>query len=96
MAKQKQIDATAGRMGAMLRQARHVCRMSTDDAALMLRIMPADLAAYERGIQEIPLNVLEHIFVMGYKMMQVRIIEYRYQNQRNMFRKLNQICTDAQ
>ncbi|MDE6250162.1 MAG: helix-turn-helix domain-containing protein [Alphaproteobacteria bacterium] len=95
MAKQKQIDITAGRMGAMLRRARHVCRMSTDDAATMLRIMPDELAAYEHGTGEIPLNVMEHIFVMGYRMIQVRIIEHRYHNQRRLFRKLNQICTDA-
>ena len=96
MAKQKQIDITAGRLGVTLRQARQRCHMSTDDAAAMLHIMPDELAAYEHGTGEIPLNVMEHMFVMAYKMIQVRIIEHRYHNQRKMFLKLNQICTDAQ
>ena len=95
MAKTKQIDATAGRMGAMLRSARQMCHMSTDDAALLLRIMPDELAAYERGIMEVPLHIMEHMFVMAYKMMQVRIIERRYYDQRAMLKKLKQICTDA-
>ena len=96
MAKQKQIDITAGRLGAMLRRARHMCKMSTDDAATMLRILPDDLAAYEHGTREVPLNVLEHMFIMGYKMIQVRTIEHRYHNQRKIFRQLKQMCTDAQ
>lgn len=96
MAKIKQIDATAGRMGAMLRQARRMCQMSTDDAALMLHIMPDELVSYERGTHEVPLNVLEHLFVMGYKMMQIRIIERKYHNQRMQLRKLKQICTGVQ
>ena len=95
MAKQKQIDATAGRMGAMLRSARQMCHMSTDDAALLLRIMPDELAAYERGISKMPTGVLEHMFIMGYKMMQVRIIERRYNDQCAMLKKLKQICTDT-
>ncbi|MDE6250637.1 MAG: helix-turn-helix domain-containing protein [Alphaproteobacteria bacterium] len=95
MAKTKQIDITAGRLGAMLRRARHVCRMSTDDAATMLRIMPDELAAYEHGIREVPLGVMEHMFVMGYKMIQVRKIEHRYNNHRKMFLKFKQIYADA-
>lgn len=95
MAKQKQIDATAGRMGAMLRVARRACNLTTDDAALLLRIMPDELAAYERGIQEIPQGVLEHMFIMGYKMIQVRIIERRYHKEHMMFRKLKQMCSNT-
>lgn len=96
MTKQKQIDAAARRIGVTLRRARHMCKMSTDDAAFMLRIMPAELAAYEHGVQEIPLHILEHVFVMGYKMIQVRIIETKYHRQRKQYQKLKQICTDAQ
>ena len=95
MAKQKRIDITAGRVGTALRQARNKCKMSTDDAATILHIMPEELAAYEHGVQEIPQNILEHLFVMGYKMIQVRIIEHRYHNQRKLFRQFKQMCTDA-
>lgn len=96
MAKQKPIDITAGRMGAMLRSARQMCKLSTDDAAHLLRIMPDELAAYEHGTMAIPQSVLEHMFIMGYKMIQVRTIEHRYHNQRKLFRKFKQMCTDAQ
>lgn len=95
MAKIKQIDATARRMGAMLRRARRMCQMSTDETALMLRIMPDELVAYERGMQEIPLHIMEHIFIMGYKMMQVRIIENKYYRQRKLYQKLSNLDTDA-
>ena len=95
MAKTKQIDATARRMGAMLRRARQVCQMSTDETALMLRIMPDELVAYERGVQEIPLHIMEHIFIMAYKIMQVRIIEGKYRQQRKFCQKQNQIDTDV-
>ncbi len=96
MTKTKQINTTTGRMGAMLRVARHVCKLSTDDAALLLRVMPDELAEYERGIMEIPPGVLEHMFIMGYKMMQVRIIERRYHAQRMQLRKLKQMCSNAE
>ena len=93
MSKTKQIDATARRMGAMLRRARHMCQMSMDETALMLRIMPDELVTYERGVQEIPLHIMEHIFIMGYKMMQVRIIEGKYRQQRKFCQKVNQVDT---
>lgn len=94
--KQKPIDTTAGRMGAMLRSARQMCKLSTDDASSILHILPDDLAAYEHGVWEIPLGVLEHMFIMGYKMIQVRIIEHRYHNQRKILRQIKQISADVQ
>ena len=75
-------------MGAMLRRARQMCHMSTDDASMLLHIMPNELAQYERGVCEIPINILEHIFIMAYKMIQVRKQEKRYQHQRVLFYKL--------
>ncbi len=95
MTKPKPIDTTARRVGAMLRFARQKCKMSTDDAAHILHILPDELAGYEHGVREIPQGLLEHMFVMGYKMIQVRIIEHRYHNQRKLFRKLKQISTDV-
>ncbi|MBD5391425.1 helix-turn-helix transcriptional regulator, partial [bacterium] len=59
----KQIDRTAGRVGAMMRRARRVCGLNTDDLATMLHIMPDELAAYEHGHSEIPMSILEHMFV---------------------------------
>ena len=96
MAKLKRIDAVARRPGTILRLARQKCHMSTDDAACMLRIMPSALAEYEHGVREVPQHIMEHMFVMGYKMIQVRTIEHRYHNQRKLFRKINQTDTDAQ
>ena len=91
----KQIDQTAGRVGAMMRRARRMCGLSTDDLATMLRIMPDELAAYEHAHKEIPMSILEHMFVMSYKMIQVRIIEYRYNRQRNFLRSKKQPVTSV-
>ncbi len=71
-----------------MRQARRVCRLSQDDAAMFLSIMPTDLAQYECGITKMPFDVLEHMFVMGYKMLQVRTTETRYRKQRKIFNKI--------
>jgi len=86
--KMKKIDETAGRMGMAMRQARRVCRLVPDDAAILLGIMPTDLAEYERGTAKVPFDVLEHMYVMGYKMLQVRIMENRYRRQRKIFSKI--------
>ncbi|MBD5400321.1 hypothetical protein HDR61_01060 [bacterium] len=88
MQKRKPIDETAGRVGAMMRQARHVCHMPTDDAAALLYVMPEELVAYERGVKKIPAEVLEHFFVTGYKMMHVRVLEKRYRRHRDSVRKV--------
>ena len=96
MGKYKPINETARRMGAMLRRARRMCRMSTDDAALLLQMMPDELAQYEHGVCEIPINILEHMFVMGYKMIQVRKLERRYHNQRELFYKLKKTVAEAE
>jgi len=86
--KMKKIDETAGRLGLAMRQARRVCRLSQDDAAAILCIMPTNLAEYEFGVTKIPFDVLEHLFVMGYKMLQVRTTESRYRRHRKVFNKI--------
>jgi len=92
----KQIDETAGRLGAAMRQARRICCLGPDDVAVLLGIMPAELAEYERGTAQVPYDVLQHVFVMGYKMMQVRIIESRYRSHRNVFRKIKNAVVEMQ
>ena len=94
MQKQKPIDETAGRVGAMMRQARRVCHMPTDDAAALLYVMPEDLVAYERGFKKIPVEVLEHFFVTGYKMMHVRVLENRFRQHRMALRKMKQTVSE--
>ena len=91
----KTIDDTAGRVGAMLRQARRVCHMPQDDAAALLHIMPDKLAEYERGFTKIPSALLERMFVLGYKMMHVRVLENRYRQQNIAFRRLQRTVEAA-
>ncbi|MBD5400858.1 helix-turn-helix transcriptional regulator, partial [bacterium] len=90
MSKYKQINETTGRMGAMLRRARRVCNMSTDEAAELLRAPPQQMFEYEHGITEIPQEILESMFIMGYKMKQVRILEKRYAVMRDFLRMTKQ------
>ncbi len=84
----KPIDRTAARLGGALRRARRACFLSTDEASLILHLMPAELAAYERGITDIPLNTLEHMLIMAYKIMQIRQQEKKYKHQRMLYYKL--------
>ncbi len=82
------IDATAARLGFAMREARHVCHIPHDDAAELLHIMPNDLHEYERGVTEVPIDILQRVFILGYKMMQVRIINRRYRLQRKMLSQI--------
>ena len=86
----KQIDRTAGRMGMALRHARRHNGLNTDDAAPMLHIMPDELAAFEHGHAEMPMDILLYIFTMGYKMIQIRMIERRYHNMRQILHQSKQ------
>ena len=90
----KPIDETAARVGAMLRQGCQQCHLSQADAATLLRVLPHELAEYEYGLTKIPLNVLEHIFTMSYKIMQIRILERRYKLHRKVLWKLEQAAED--
>ena len=88
MSKRKPIDATAARLGAALYHARHNGHISRNELAMVLHIMPDELAKYEHGVEPIPPDVLEHLFVMSYKMLRVRSLESRYRSQRQFFYKL--------
>ena len=96
MAKYKQINKTVGRVGAMLRRARRVCNIPTDDAASLLHVTPQQLFEYEHGVTEIPMEILESMFALGYKMKQVRVLERRYEVQRNLFHKIKQTMDKAE
>lgn len=86
----KQLDTTAGRLGLAMRHARQMYHMTSDDAAFLLRISPNELFEYERGVAPIPTDIMEHIVLMGYKMMRVRILERAYSRRRAIFRKIRQ------
>ena len=88
MDKIKQIDRTAGYVGYIIYRARRECRISRDELSHMLGVMPSEIAEYEHGVTKIPEDVLTHMFVMGYKMMRVRSLEFRYRRQRQLFHKL--------
>ena len=90
----KQIDETAGRMGFAMRHARKQCRLSADEVAILLHITSAELLSYERGTDKIPTDIIERVFIMGYKMMRVRVLENSYRKYRRIFRKLKQSGVD--
>ena len=86
----KKIDETTARLGVAMRYARNKCKMPLDEAAATLRIMPDELYEYERGRVMLPYDIMERVFIMGYKMMMIRMLESVYRRQRKMFRKFNQ------
>lgn len=96
MQKRKQIDETAGRLGAAMRQARLARHLSRDEVGTLLYIMPDELSEYERGIKKIPDEILQYVFSMGYKMMRFRNLEDRYRLQRRIVRKIKQTVTAVQ
>lgn len=83
---QKAINDTAGRLGRAMRGARRDCRLCHEDAARLLRVSPNELLEYESGTKNIPTDVFVHVFIMGYKMMEVRTLASRYRCHRKAFR----------
>ena len=92
----KQIDETAGRFGRAMMHARRVCHMSTDDVALLLRMTPAELHEFERAHEKVPVYVFEHILVVAFKTMHLRVLENKYRCQRNLFRKYKAAITASE
>lgn len=86
----KRIDTTAARLGIAMQHARRKCYLPNDQVASLLHIMPDELAQYERGIREIPYDILERTFILAYKMMHIRTLESFYRGQRKMFNKFSQ------
>ena len=91
MEKQQPIDETAVRLGRAIRLARENCQLSIDAAAVLLRVLPMDLAEFEAGTAQIPADIMQRITVMGYKMMQARRFDRRYIKLRKMMAKIKQI-----
>lgn len=88
-------DADTKRVGAIMHNARMVCHMSRDELSDLLNIMPNDLAEYEHGRTVIPADVLERVFIMGYSLMRIRVLENRYRCQRAAFRKIKQVVKEV-
>ena len=86
----KPIDETAVRLGRAIRLARDNCHLSLDAAAVLLRVLPMELAAYEAGITQIPADILQRITIMGYKLLQARRFDRRYIRMRKMMEKIKQ------
>ena len=84
------IDETAVRLGYAIRIARENCHLSLDAAAVMLRVLPMELAMYEAGIAQIPMDIMQRINIMGFKMMQARRFDRRYIRLRKMMERLKQ------
>lgn len=85
--KKNQIDETAGRIATAMCYARRTYHISRNEVADLLRITRAELIEYEHGTREIPLGILERLFVLGYKSIQMRQIESRFYKRRTNFRK---------
>lgn len=73
--KKKAINETASRIGSAMCAARQTDHLSHIDVADMLDITLDDLLEYERGTAQIPTEILERIFTMGYKMIGIKILE---------------------
>ena len=82
------IDQTARRLGIAMRNARTNCQLSIDAAAVLLRILPMELAKYERGIIPIPTDIMQRLTIMGYKMIEARRFDNKYVKMRRMMRIL--------
>lgn len=95
MTKMNILDANTKRVGAIMHNARQMAHISRDELADLLDIMPNDLAAYEHGRTVIPADLLERVFVMGYSLMRIRVLENKYRRQRNVFRKLEQTIKEG-
>ena len=91
----KKTNKPANQMGFAMLCARQQCHLQPDEVALLLRITPAELFEYERGTEHMPTDVLQHVFIMGYKMMRIRVLEDRYRRQRRMFQKIKTAVTEA-
>ena len=91
----KPIDETAVRLGTAMKVARNACHVSPDDTASLLRIMPSELAEYERGISQMPTDIIQRVFISGYEMMRFRTLDRRYRKLRHMMHKVRQASTQA-
>lgn len=61
-----------------MRYARRRNYASCAEIAQLLRISQQELSSYEQGTKEIPLNILEMIFTLGYTLMRTRHVQYEY------------------
>ena len=92
----KPIDDNMAHLGSSMKNARQQCRISMDEAAGLLHITPNELFEYERGAKPVPRDILQRLFIMGYKMIEVRVVNHQYQAHRSAFRKIERIMTEIQ
>lgn len=85
--KKKAINETTALMGRALFVARQTNRLSHADAADILGITTDDLLQYERGRAQVSIEVLEHMFAVGYKMIGLRKLEKSTWPSVNLFLK---------
>ena len=95
MQKPQTIDATTGRLGRALRTARTANHMSADEASRLIDILPDELIQYERGRGKMPQDVLEHLLLMGYRMIHFLTLEKRYRFQRRIYRKIKDFVNEV-
>ncbi|MBD5400220.1 hypothetical protein HDR61_00515 [bacterium] len=93
--KKKAINETAARVGHALRTARQTARLTHGDSADLFGITMEEQLQYERGTAQIPIELLEHMFVMGYKLIGIRILEKKYRIKRDFIRKIKQTIKEG-
>lgn len=92
----KPIDETAARFGAAMKVARNACHLSPDEIASLLQIMPSELAEYERGIAQMPADILYRLVTAGYELMCFRTLDHRYRKLRQAMRKMHRTTGHCQ
>lgn len=94
--KVKPMNETTARLGRAMRAGRWMCRLTHDDAARLLRVLPNDLLEYECGVKQIPTDILVHALTMGYRMMEVRTMRHNYIHHRKLLRELKQTVKETE
>jgi len=84
-------DDTAARMGIAMRYARQNAFIPKDEIATLLGITPNELHEYEQGVRQLPIDIMQRIFAIGYVTIHIRSMEDIYRRKRHLFNKLKKL-----
>lgn len=80
----KQNDETARRVAHAMRRARATTIIPRTHLARLMNISTTQLGLYECGRDDVPDDILERIFTLGYMMMHVRNLNRYYMQMARM------------
>ena len=72
------IQYSAKYLGQIMRQARHQFHILIGEMASILHVPTDTLDQYEKGKVQVPIAILERIFVVGYGMMSLKRTDRHY------------------